>query len=100
MDLRQKFLRVTCDQILKINQLTVDTKYPIVAAERVITHLGHTVMLTLRDTPTSLFRVFLPKRYSRVISDGDIIAIARDREGLSFIYKGLDSSSPYVLAEE
>jgi len=55
-------------------------------------------MLTLRDTPTSLFRVFLPKGYGMVVSDGDIIAIVRARESLSFIYKGLDIRSRYVLA--
>jgi len=100
MELRQKFLPVSCDRILRINQLTVGTKYPIVSAERVVTHLGHTVMLTLRDAPTSLFRVFLPKRYATVVSDGDIIAIVRAREGLSFIYEGLDIRSSYVLAVE
>ena len=100
MDLRQKFLRVTCDRILRINELTVGTKLPIVSAERVVTHLGHTVMLTLREAPTSLFRVFLPKRYAKVVSDGDIIAIVRAREGLSFIYEGLDIRSRYVLTVE
>ena len=66
--------------------MTADIKYPIEAGERVITHLGHTVMLTLRDTPTSLFSLFLPKQYARVVSDGDIIAIVRAREALiSFI---------------
>ena len=100
MDFRQKFLRVTCDRILRINELAVGTQYPIVSAERVVTHLGHTVMLTLREAPTSLFRVFLPKRYAKVISDGDIIAIVRAREGLSFIYEGLDIKSRYVLAVE
>ena len=33
-----------------------------------------------------------------VVSDGDIIAIVRARESLSFIYKGLDIRSRYVLA--
>ena len=61
MDLRQKFLRVTCDRILRINELAVGTQYPIVSAERVVTHLGHTVMLTLRDTPTHYLGYFYPK---------------------------------------
>jgi len=100
MDLRQKFLRVTCDQVLRINQLTVDTKYHIVAAEMVVTHLGHTAMLSLRYSPTTLFTVFLTIRYASIVSDGDIIAIVRAREGLSFIYKGLHIRSRYVLAVE
>lgn len=41
-------------------------------AERVVTHLGHTVMLTVKDLPNKLIKIFLPKRYARVISDNDI----------------------------
>ena len=55
-------------------------------AERVITHLGHTVMLKLRGKPTTLFRVFLNKKYAMGISDGD--NIAKNVENFSFIYKG------------
>ena len=67
MDLHLKFLHVTSHTILIINQLEVDKKYSIVMAERVVIHLGETVMLSVTDTPPKIYKIFLPKRYARVI---------------------------------
>jgi len=46
----------------KIRDLTVDTKYPIIRAERAMTHLGHNVLQTVLDGPNEVIKLFLPKR--------------------------------------
>jgi len=60
MKLQAKFLQVSSNRTCKIRDLTVDTKYPIIRAERAMTHLGHTVLLTVLDGPNEVIKLFLP----------------------------------------
>ena len=96
-ELQAKFLQVSSIRTCKFRDLTVDTKYPIIRAERAMTHLGHTVMLTLLDGPNNVLKLFLTKRYARVISDIDIGHINMNLEFQSLIFKGFDPLSRYML---
>jgi len=75
MELEAKFLHVSSIRTCKIRNLTVNKKYPIIGAERAMTHLGHTILLTILEGPNSVIKVFLPKRYARVVSGSDITHI-------------------------
>lgn len=74
-----------------------DRKYAIVRAERVMTHLGHTVLLTVKDSPRHILKLFLPKRYARVVSDTDILHANMNPEILCLVYRGFDELSRYIL---
>lgn len=97
MGLQMKFLHVSTDTVLRISEMEVNKKYSIIMGERVVTHLGQTVTLTLQDNPERLFKIFPPKRYARNTSDGNI-SINRNRDSFNLIYKGMDGLSRYVLA--
>ena len=62
-----------------------------------MTHLGHTVLLTVLDAPNSVLKLFLPKRYAHVVSDTDIVHINMNPEFHSLIFKGFDRLSRYML---
>jgi len=75
--------------------------YPIIRAKRIPTKYGPTVVLTLRVSKTSIVQVFLPKRYSEVMSDTDIDSINSKAFLLHLVYKGVcESSKAYLLAIE
>jgi len=58
-------------------------------------------VLTLRIAETNIVQVFLPKRYSDVVSDSDIDAINSKTVSLLLVYKGVcESSKSYLLAIE
>jgi len=58
-------------------------------------------VLTLRVSETSIVQVFLPKRYSEVMSDTDICSINSKAVSLHLVYKGIcESSKAYLLAIE
>jgi hypothetical protein len=106
MALSQRFGEVTCD-IVHVNTLKVDQKYPIVKAERVKTRYGDTILLSIRDllsvgnsTPL-LMKVFLPKRYAQVFTEDDISNINSGPAALSLIFKGqCKDSNSVILAIE
>jgi len=97
MELHAKFHRVSAIVTVKIRELVVDTKYPILTAERVMTHLCQTILLTLRNQTTYILKVFLPKRYARVITDTDITFVNTNPEYYCLIYRGFDELSRYIL---
>ena len=85
---------------IEIRDLVLDTKYPILRAGRVVTHLGHTVLLTIRNQTRLILKVFLPKRYARVVSDTDIVNINTNPETYCLVYKGFDELTRYILQIE
>jgi len=97
MEHKAKFLQVSSIRTCKIRDLTVHTKYPIIRAERAMTHLGHTVLMTVLDGPNELIKLFPPKRYARVVSDIDIGHINMNPKFNSLIFKGFDPLSRYML---
>jgi len=87
MDLTKNIQEVTSCNTIKINSLEVDRKYPIVRAERIVTKFGPTILLSIRDSPFNVIKVFMPKRYSSVFTDEDIGSI-NQKVSLNLIYKG------------
>jgi hypothetical protein len=88
MNLQQKFTMATACRSIPIGCLEVDQLYPIVNVERAVTKFGPTVTLTIKLTPTSTAKVFMPKRYSLAFSDGDIEDINQERVSLHLRYEG------------
>jgi hypothetical protein len=67
--------------------MEIDNKYQI-RAERVTTKFGPTVLMHVKETPYEIVKVFIPKRYSSVISD-DMEFINSQKASLNLVYKGL-----------
>jgi len=88
MDLKRKFLEAKDCDVIKVEQMAIDRKYPIVRAKRVNTRFGGTVLLTIEDSPEQLVKVFLPNRYSVLFNDDDIECISSKCVQLHLIYKG------------
>ena len=97
MVLQAKCHRVSAIGTVKIKELVVDTKYPILKADRAMTHLGQTVLLTIRNQTRYILKVFLPKRYARVVTDTDIMFVNTNPEYYCLIYRGFDELSRYIL---
>jgi len=58
-------------------------------------------VLILRIAESNIVQVFLPKRYSDVVSDVDIFDINFKAVSLHLVYKGVcESSKSYLLAIE
>jgi len=102
MDLPRKFEAANSSRSINISELDTDKKYPIVSAKRIITKFGPTALLTIQDSDSAAaLQIFLPKRYSEVISDDDIDKINKNSVSLNLIYKGTcPKSRSYLLAIE
>jgi len=97
MELQAKFNCVSSIRTCKIKELSINTPYAILGAERAMTHLGRTVILTLLGGTDTILKVFLPKRYARVVSNKDIEHINHHPRFHYLIYEGFDSLSRYSL---
>ena len=101
MDLTMRFEEATAFASVNVNTLEPHKLYPIIRAKRIPTKYGPTVVLTLRIAENNNVQVFLPKRYSDVVSDEDIDAINSKAVSLHLVYKGIcESSKSYLLAIE
>ena len=59
------------------------------------------VVFTLRNFDTNVVQVFLPQRYSDVVTDADIQTINSECIDLNLVFKGVcESSKAYLLAVE
>ena len=96
MELSAKFQCVSSVRTCKIKELCMHTPYPILTAERAMTHLGRTVIFTILGG-TDVLKVFLPKRYARVVSNKDIEHINKHPRFHYLIYEGFDNLSRYSL---
>jgi hypothetical protein len=77
----------------------MDRPYPITRAELVDTRFGPTVLLSIRDSAASIKKVFLPRRYSAVETDQDILAINSGTSRLNLIYRGVcPQTNGFLLA--
>jgi hypothetical protein len=101
MDLSKKFNVATSTAVVRIDKLEVDKKYPIVRAERANTRFGETVLLSIQDSSSVIFKAFLPKRFASVFSDEDINSINTGKGSLNLIYKGTcGKTKSYILEIE
>lgn len=86
MDLKKFIEAEDCD-VMKVDQMVVNRKYPIIRAKRVNTKFGETILLTTKDYSEQLVKVFLSNRYSSLFTDEDIESINSKRVQLNLIYK-------------
>jgi hypothetical protein len=71
MSLAKKFQEASTCHTVKIGSLDTEKPYPITHAHSVGTPFGPTVLLSIPESEFAL-KVFLPRRYSEVITDEDI----------------------------
>ena len=88
MDLKLRFVEADVCDVIKESEMQVGRKYPITRARRMVTKYGESVLLTILGDDGNSVRVFLPKRYTAVLTDDDIDMINSKRVALSIIYNG------------
>jgi hypothetical protein len=98
---RSEVCRFDSCHSVNISSLEVDRKYPIINAERIGTRHGPTIILSLRDSPSRIIKVFVPRRYYSSFSDTAIEEINSATVALCLIFKGqcVDTKA-YKLAIE
>ena len=100
MDLAKRFEEATAYASVSVSSLEHHTKYPITRAKRISTKYGLSVVLTLRGLDSGVVQVFLPQRYSDVMTEADLESI-NNEVSLHLVYKGVcESSKAYLLAIE
>jgi len=100
MDLGKRFEDASAFAAVSVSSLEPNKPYPITRGKRLNTKYGVAVVLTLQGPEDSVVQVFLPQRYSDVITD-DLTAINTKAVALNLVYKGVcDSSKAYLLAIE
>jgi len=89
MDLQAKFHMTNVSSSVAISSLEIGRAYGIVHAERTVTKYGPTINLALAESQTSTIKVFLPKRYSSLFTDEDIVRInTRQKPALDLVFRG------------
>jgi len=66
------FEGVACETTISVTELDLSRKYHILRAKRLTIRSGPTVVLTIRGEGAAPAQIFLPRRYSDVITDTDI----------------------------
>ena len=99
MDLTRKFQETTFNNTVRISELEIDRKYPIVEARLIDTKYGSTILLSTKDKGDNTIKVFLPKRYIAVFSEQDMTSINSHNVSLHLVYKGMSDKS-YILGIE
>jgi len=72
MDLGKRFEETTAYASVSVVSLEPHKRYPIIRAKRLSTKFGVSVVFTLRSSDTNIVQVFLPQRYSDVVTDADL----------------------------
>lgn len=97
MSLAKKFVEASSCHTVKIGSLDTGKPYPITQAQRVGTRFGPTVLLSIRQSELGLKKLFLPRRYSEVITDEDIERFNQGK--LCLIYKGVcEQTNGFLLS--
>ena len=97
MDLNQKFEGVAFKTTISVTEFFLNRIYRIPRAKRLTTLFGATVVLTMRGEGAAPAQIFLPRRYTDVITDTEIQQIYSNAVFLHLVYKGYES---YLLAIE
>jgi hypothetical protein len=85
MNLQKKFQEDSSSQVIRVNTMEVNKKYPIIGAERITTNFGFTVVMHIKEQPIKVVNVYLPKPYSAIVSDEDIELINSQKVSLYYI---------------
>jgi hypothetical protein len=72
MELTRMFQESSSCTTMSVGQLQTDRAYPITFVESIGTRYGPSILMSLRDTSTTIIKVFLPRRYYTSLSDTDI----------------------------
>ena len=72
MELSRKSQELDSCYSMKLSSLQFDRKYPITHAERIGTRFGPAVVLTIRDAPDRILKVFMPRRFYSAFTDQDM----------------------------
>jgi len=89
MDLGKRFDGATTYATVSVASLEPHKRHPVIRAKRLSTKYGMSVVFTLRNSDTSVVQVFLPQRYSDVVTDADIQSINSECVDLNLVYKGV-----------
>jgi hypothetical protein len=73
----------------ELESLDIEKPYLIRQAERVSTRFGPTGLISTCDSEFALKKVFLPRRYTEVVTDEDIDRFNSNKSKLYLIYRGL-----------
>jgi hypothetical protein len=86
MSLAAHFQQTSSNYTIKLNRLVKDQQYPITCAKRDTTRFGPAVLLTIWESENSL-KVFLPRRYSEIMTDEDLTNVNSGKEKWNLVYK-------------
>jgi len=101
MDIGKRFDEATAYSTVSVASLEPHKRYPVIRAKRLSTKYGMSVVFTLRNSDANVVQVFLPQRYSDVVTDADIVSINSESTDLNLVYQGVcESSKAYILAVE
>jgi hypothetical protein len=98
VDPATKFRMTSSCQTVRIPSLPVDRSYPIERAEKIQTRYGEAVLLTLKESPQSCVKLFLPRRYGALFTEADLTSINEKILELALKYRGTcAASNSYIL---
>jgi hypothetical protein len=60
---------------VNVSSLMKDKPYLIEHVEEIQTRYGEAVLLTLRESPLSFVKIFLPKRYGVLFTEANLVSI-------------------------
>jgi hypothetical protein len=89
INLVKKFEMFTWDKTVSVCVLERNRKYLIIRAKRLKTRICPALVLTFRDSQEDLAQVFLPRRYSDVVSDDHIEKFNIHAVSLYLVYSGV-----------
>jgi hypothetical protein len=88
MILASNFRMTTASITVKITTLKMDSAYSIEQVEKFQTRFGEAVLLTLRESPQTYVKLFLPRRYGALFTEDDLRAINEKGVSLALRYHG------------
>jgi len=101
MDLAKRFEEATAYASVSVSSLEPHKQYPITQAKHISTKYGLSFVLTVWVSESGVVQVFLPQRYSDVMTDADLESFISKEVTLLLVYKSFcESSKAYLLAIE
>jgi hypothetical protein len=88
MNLTARFALVASGDVVRLTTLDEGRRYPVTFAQRKESQYGPSILLTLRNDPTSNVKEYLPKRFTEVFQDGDIEHINTETRSYHLVYHG------------
>jgi hypothetical protein len=98
-DVLRRFKEASPNCSVTISSLQKIKEYPVLRAERVETKYGVSILLTVRESSVDVVRVYLPKRYTDVFTDPNIISINDGTLKFNLIYHGVcEKTNAFLLS--